>query len=340
MNVSLRVNEFINQLINCIFAKKYAMQLQTIIPIKALENQIDYHSKIVSVGSCFAVNISQRLQQYQFQQSVNPLGILFHPVAIAKLIEFAVENKTFTNEDVFLHNEVWSCFDAHSDLNELEQEYVDSLNAKMQQFRNRLEEASHFILTLGTAWVYKHIERNAYVANCHKVPQKQFTKELLSVAQCEDAIAAIEKGVRSLNPSIQIIYTISPVRHIKDGYVENQRSKAHLIAALHQHLSQSSENNYYFPSYEIVMDELRDYRFFGKDLIHPNEIAIDYIWEKFVENTIDSNILSTMKVVDEVQKGLAHKPFNPYTEAHQKFLDKLAQKIDVLLEQYPFMNFR
>jgi hypothetical protein len=317
------------------------MQLQTIVPIKPLENKIDYHSKIVSVGSCFAVNMAQRFQQFQFQQAVNPFGILFHPVAIARLVDFAVENKTFTEEDVFLHNEIWSSFDAHSDLNELEQEdIIDTLNAKIQVFRNHIMEASHLILTFGTAWVYRHIEKNQWVANCHKVTQQQFSKELLSVTQCQEAIASIENGIRSLSPNIQIIYTLSPVRHIKDGYVENQRSKAHLIAALHQHLDQSVENNYYFPSFELVMDELRDYRFFAKDLIHPNEIAIDYIWEKFVEHVIDPAIHPTMKLVDEVQKGLAHRPFNPYTEAHQKFLDKLAQKLDVLLEQYPFMNFR
>lgn len=317
------------------------MQLQTIVPIKPSENKIDYHSKIVSIGSCFAVNMAQRFQQFQFQQAVNPFGILFHPIAIAKLIDFAVENKTFTAEDVFLHNEIWSSFDAHSDLNELEQEdIIDTLNAKVAFLRNRLNEASHVVLTFGTAWVYRNIEKNQLVANCHKVPQNHFSKELLTVAQCENAIASIEKGIRKLNPNVQITYTLSPVRHIKDGYVENQRSKAHLITALQNHLENNTEKNYYFPSYEIVMDELRDYRFFTKDLIHPNEMAVDYIWEKFVENTIEPSILPTMKMVDEVQKGLAHRPFNPYTEAHQKFLDKLAQKLDVLLEQYPFMNFR
>lgn len=317
------------------------MQLQTIVPIKPLENKIDYHSKIVSVGSCFAVNMALRFQQYQFQNSVNPLGILFHPVAIERLIDFTVRNKTFTEEDVFLHNEIWSSFDAHSDLNELEQEdIVDTLNAKVQKFKHYLQDASHFILTLGTAWVYRNIEKDHLVANCHKIPQNQFSKEILAISTCLDAIEKIEKGIRKINPTIQIIYTISPVRHIKDGYVENQRSKSHLIAALQQHLEKQSTHNYYFPSYEIMMDELRDYRFYTKDLLHPNEIAIDYIWEKFTENCLNSSILKTMKMVDEVQKGLAHRPFNPYTEAHQTFLDKLAQKLDVLLEQYPFMNFR
>lgn len=317
------------------------MQLQTIVPIKPLENRIDYHSKIVSVGSCFAVNMAQRFQQYQFRNSVNPFGILFHPVAIARLIDFAVTDKTFTEEDVFLHNEIWSCFDAHSDLNGLEQEdIIDALNAKIANFRNDVSKATHFILTLGTAWVYRNKSTGKLVANCHKIHQKEFKKELLSVTNCLEALEAIENGLRKLNPEIQIIYTISPVRHIKDGFVENQRSKSHLISALHQHLESNQENNYYFPSFEIVMDELRDYRFYEKDLLHPNELAVDYIWEKFIENCVLSSERKTMKLVDEVQKGLAHRAFNPYTDAHQQFLDKLAQKLDVLLEEYPFMNFR
>lgn len=317
------------------------MQLQTIVPIKPLENPINYKAKIVSIGSCFAVNMAQRLQYYQFQNTVNPLGILFHPVAVNRLLEFAVNDKVFTQEDVFQHNEIWSCFDAHSDLNQLEQEdIIEQLNIKIRRFKANMVDATHIILTFGTAWVYRNKQSNQIVANCHKVPQNQFEKELLAVETCLENLKKIEQNLRQINPNIQIIYTISPVRHIKDGFVENQRSKAHLIAALHEYLEKNKQLNYYFPSYEILMDELRDYRFFGKDLIHPNDLAVDYIWQKFVETCIHSNEIPTMKMVDEVQKGLVHRSFNPYSDAHQQFLDKLAQKIDVLLEQYPFMNFR
>lgn len=317
------------------------MQLQTIVPIKPLENPINYKAKIVSIGSCFAVNMAQRLQYYQFQNTVNPLGILFHPVAVNRLLEFAVNDKVFTQEDVFQHNEIWSCFDAHSDLNQLEQEdIIEQLNIKIRRFKANVVDATHIILTFGTAWVYRNKQSNQIVANCHKVPQNQFEKELLAVETCLENLKKIEQNLRQINPNIQIIYTISPVRHIKDGFVENQRSKAHLIAALHEYLEKNKPLNYYFPSYEILMDELRDYRFFGKDLIHPNDLAVDYIWQKFVETCIHSNEIPTMKMVDEVQKGLVHRSFNPYSDTHQQFLDKLAQKIDVLLEQYPFMNFR
>ncbi len=316
------------------------MQLQTIVPINQLTNKINYHSKIVSVGSCFAVNIAQKLTQFQFQNSVNPWGILFHPVAIEKLINAAVNDTVFTTEDVFCANEIWSCFDTHSDLNALDAEsIVEDINKKTAIFKQNLQQASHFVITLGTAWVYRFNKTNKIVANCHKIPQANFTKQLLSVQNCVSALQNITQNIKQINPNIQLIYTVSPVRHIKDGFVENQRSKAHLITALHEYLCQNNQA-YYFPSYEIMMDELRDYRFYNADLLHPNHIAIDYIWERFTENCIHPEMYQTMKKVDEVQKGLAHKPFNPYADAHQLFLDKLALKLDDLLEKYPFMNFR
>ncbi|HUH25590.1 MAG TPA: GSCFA domain-containing protein [Flavobacterium sp.] len=316
------------------------MQLQTFVPIPSLKRKINYLSKISSLGSCFAVNISQKLTSFQFQNQVNPLGILFHPLALERVIEYAAIDKVFEKDDSFLHNEIWSCFDAHSDMNKLDQEdLLLKLNAKIKDFKKDLTEASHFILTLGTAWVYRHKTSNQIVANCHKIPQKEFDKELLTPEQVSTSLERLFTQLKSINPNIQIIVTLSPVRHIKDGMVENQRSKAHLIVGIHDFMETHSEV-FYFPSYEIVMDELRDYRFFGKDLIHPNEIALDYIWEKFVQSCIDSDHFATMQLVNEVQKGLAHRPFNPYSEQHQQFLDKLAQKLDLLLEQYPFMNFR
>lgn len=316
------------------------MKFSTEIPIKNIENPIDYNSKIVSTGSCFAVNMADKFKNFQFQSTVNPLGILFHPIALANLFEFAANNKIFEAQDLICHQDVWSCFDTHSDMNELEKlEILFKLNHKIREFKSNLSEASHIIITLGTAWVYKHKEQNKIVANCHKIPQNQFTKELLPIPIIVESLKKIENVIANLTPSAQILFTISPVRHIKDGFVENQRSKAHLISGLHEYL-ESSKNTYYFPSYEIVMDELRDYRYFKADLIHPNDVAIDYIWEQFKKHCINENAYKTMQLVDEVQKGLAHRPFNPYSEQHHTFLDKLAIKLDNLLEQYPFMNFR
>lgn len=315
------------------------MQLQTIVPIDHLPEKITYDSRIVSLGSCFAVHMAQKLSGFQFRNSVNPLGILFHPKALERLFEFSVENRVFSEKDVFIHNGIWSCFDAHSDLNDLDQEnIINRLNLKVSRFRDELEHATHLILTLGTAWVYRYTASGELVANCHKVPQKHFVKELLPIPEIVKSLDKIRSLISKINPGIKCIYTISPVRHIKDGFSENQRSKAHLIAALHEHLEQAS--GYYFPSYELVMDEMRDYRFFAQDMLHPNTQAIDYIWERFTACCIDPVVFNTMKLVDEVQRGLSHHPFNPYSDAHEKFLEHLARKIDQLLEDHPFMNFR
>jgi len=316
------------------------MKFSTEVVVPELKNKISYQSKIVSLGSCFAVNMSDNFKRFQFQHGVNPFGILFHTQALANLFEFANSDKVFDESDIFYHNEIWSSFDAHSDMNELEPiAMLLKLNQQIRTFKSDLKQASHLIITLGTAWVYEHIDSKKIVANCHKVPQKNFTKKLMSVAQICKNLEQMVTIAEQLNPNIQCIFTISPVRHAKDGFIENQCSKAHLIAALHEFLGQQKKH-YYFPAYEIIMDELRDYRFYDTDLLHPNAIALQYIWEKFLTRCIEPNAHATLKLVDDVQKALAHRPFNPYSEQHNKFLEQLATKLDRLLAQYPFMNFR
>ncbi|MHC5201849.1 GSCFA domain-containing protein [Myroides sp. LJL119] len=318
------------------------MRFTTPVPIQGINKPITYNDKILAIGSCFAVNISGKLREYQFQVTTNPFGILFHPLAIQKMLEMAVEGKEFTEKDVFCHNEVWSCFFTHSDLNQLEASaLVDVLNEKTQTLKKSLKQSSYCIITLGTAWVYKFIESGQVVANCHKVPNKLFEKQLLSYSDIFTSLQKIIKLVRYYNKDLQVIFTLSPVRHIKDGIVENQRSKSLLHGCIQDLLEQENcKLNCYFPAYEIMMDELRDYRFFKSDLIHPNQMAIDFIWQKFIQGCISENMLSTMSKVEQVQKGLRHVPFNPMAKAHLDFLDSLIQKIDDLLDQYPFMNFR
>lgn len=316
------------------------MQLQTLVPIPQLQNPISYQAQVVSLGSCFAVHMADKLSFYQFQNKVNPLGILFHPLALEKLLRFAKEGKIFNSEDVFLHQELWSCFDAHSQLNALQQStLITQLNTAVTQLTTQLSQASHLIITLGTAWVYRDIETGEVVANCHKLPQKRFNKELLSVAEITASLERMQQYIAHLQPKIQVIYTLSPVRHIKDGFVENQQSKAHLIAGLHEFLQTTNQFSYYFPAYELLMDELRDYRFYALDLVHPNTLAIDYIWEKFVEKCVTLESQTIMKNVGQVQQGLRHRPLHPRTAAHELFVQQLNEKKAQLTLNYPFMNF-
>ena len=318
------------------------MQFRTQIPINKSYIPIDYNSMIVSLGSCFAVNMAEKLDYYKFQNLCNPFGILFHPLAIEKLVDFAVSEKQFTEKDIFFHNELWHCFDVHSDLsNPDKEELLVSLNTIVQSTKVVLKQASHVLITYGTAWVYRNIESATIVANCHKIPQKQFEKSILSPENIQKSIANTIQLIESINSKCAIIFTISPVRHTKDGFVENQWSKANLITAIHQVLiaKHSILNTTYFPSYEIMMDELRDYRFYGEDMLHPNQVAIDYIWKRFKETSVCDIVFGTMDEVENIRKGLFHRPFNPKSESHLKFIAKLNEKITKLETQYPFMKF-
>ncbi|MCD9577258.1 GSCFA domain-containing protein [Flavobacterium soyae] len=318
------------------------MQFRTQIPISKSNNPIDYNSKILSVGSCFVENMAQKFDYFKFQNERNPFGIIFNPVSIEKLFSRVCNEDVFTEKDIFFHNERWHSFEVHSDLsNANRQELLETLNKAITETNKQIKKATHIIVTFGTSWIYRNIESTEIAANCHKVPQKQFSKELLSVEVIQKSIQNTIDLIQTLNPNINFIFTISPVRHIKDGFVENQLSKSHLFTALHsalntEHLKLNTE---YFPSYEIMMDELRDYRFYKEDMLHPNQIAIDYIWKLFSENYISQESISTMQEVDEIQKSLRHRSFNPESEQHQKFLAKLQQKMNLLEEKISHLKF-
>ena len=329
------------------------MEFRTQIPLrKQKDNLIDYHAKVILLGSCFSENIGSKFEYYKFQNTINPFGILFHPKAIETFIERVVKQDFYSEQDLVLQNEQYHCFDAHSSLsNSNKEELVSNLNSVLKSTHQQIIEGTHLVITLGTSWVYHHTERNQIVANCHKIPQKEFEKRILTVLEIESSLKNIEQLVRSVNADIQLIYTVSPVRHLKDGFVENQQSKAHLLSAIHnviagetkqsQHtLSRAQSRGVsYFCSYEIMMDDLRNYRFYSIDMVHPNQLAIDYIWSRFKEVWFNSSMNDTMKKVTVIQNGMAHKPFNPTSEKHQQFLKQLEDKKTALLTGFPFMKF-
>ena len=315
------------------------MQLQTIISLKKeTKNLIDYNAKIVLFGSCFSENIGNKLAYYKFRSNQNPFGILFHPKAIEHLISNALSKKEYTAADVNLQNERWHCLDAHSALSSSDKnELLNNLNSASSFTNKNVKEASHIIITLGTSWVYRFIETNKIVANCHKIPQKKFLKELLSVDEITASLKQIISLIQSVNATATIIFTVSPVRHLKDGFIENTQSKAHLITAIHNILNNKAVS--YFPSYEIMMDELRDYRFYAEDMVHPNKTAINYIWGKFYETWFSEDSKKTMLQVEAIQKGIVHRPFNINSEQHQQFLKNLELKKQKLQNLFPFINF-
>jgi hypothetical protein len=315
------------------------MKLTTPIKLSRQNPPINYSSKVLLLGSCFAQNMGAKLEYYKFQQCTNPFGILFHPVAIEKLITRAVNQNWFTSKDVFLQNEQWHCFLAHSKLsNTSEEDLISALNSALEKLRFSLLEASHVVFTFGTAWVYKHLEKDTIVANCHKVPQKEFVKHLLSPDDVSDVLLGIETKLRTINPTCSIINTVSPVRHIKDGLIANSRSKAHLIAGV-QEIVSPEKLNYYFPSYEIMMDELRDYRYYKEDLIHPNQTAIAIIWNAFTGSWICPETAALQKKIATIQSGLLHTPFNGHSKAHLLFKKDLEVQISQVQKALPWATF-
>jgi hypothetical protein len=283
--------------------------------------------------------MGEKFDFYKFQNTTNPFGIIFNPVSIEKILERAIHLNYFTETDLFFHNELWHCYEVHSDLSQPNKEaMLSNLNRLLTEMNSKLAAATHLFITYGTSWVYQLKASNAVVANCHKVAQDQFEKVILSVTEIENAIQNSIDLIQKFNPTCQVVFTVSPVRHIKDGFVENQRSKANLISAMHTSISQHPTSSY-FPSYEIVMDELRDYRFYAQDLLHPNAVAIDYIWERFCESNITDAAQQVMQEVESIQKGMAHRPFHPDSISHSKFLQKLKEKSAQLEAQYPYMKF-
>jgi hypothetical protein len=316
------------------------MNFTTKTPIQKYNHPITYDSKIMLLGSCFATNIGDKFQYFKFQATTNPFGIIFNPVSLAKLIERSAQKEYYTEKDIFFHNDLWQCYEVHSELSHPDKEtFLSNLNSIVELTHRHIGSLTHCIITLGTSWVYRNIETNEIVANCHKVPQKQFIKELLSPEIIVQSIESILFSISVINPNCKSIFTISPVRHLKDGFTENTLSKAHLIAAIHKTITHHPSPINYFPSYEIMMDELRDYRFYAEDLLHPNQTAIDYIWIQFFENYISESEFGLMNEICDVQRGLKHRPFNQNTESHLKFLENLNLKIKKIKEKLPEVSF-
>jgi len=312
---------------------------RTTIKTKKQEPAIDYNSKILLLGSCFTEHISEKLDYFKFDTLTNPFGILFNTSALQKAVLDCVNNETYTKADLTQHDGLWHSFKHHSQFSSPDlTKTLSAINTSIKEGHYFLKTASHIVITLGTAWVFTDNDTLEIVANCHKVPQNKFTKSLQSIAQISADLEAIELAVKSVNKKAQIIYTVSPVRHLRNGFAENMQSKAHLISAVQEHINKY-ESRYYFPAFEIMMDDLRDYRFYEADMIHPNSTAVNYIWDLFKTSWLSDKTKTTMTIIEGIQKDLQHRPFNKNTEAHQIFEQKLNKKIAELTAIYPNIKF-
>ena len=303
------------------------MKFRTEIEVAPLVEGLEYGAKIFALGSCFAENISERLRRAKFSIESNPFGVLFNPFSIANAIERLDDARTFAVCDVKGVGECFYSFDAHSSLDgKTQTEAFGNLNRAVAQGSKALHDAEWVILTFGTAWVYEHEGR--VVANCHKQPASQFERRRLSVEEIVERYSRILAGVLR---DKRVILTVSPVRHIGDGLQENSVSKATLRLAVEE-LVTKFENVCYFPSYEILIDDLRDYRYYADDLAHPSKMAVEYVWECFCEAVLADDAKAKLPLVEQIVATAEHRPFNPESEAHKAFCRKMLAKAESMPE--------
>ena len=309
------------------------MQFRTELPPSPSDLQIDYQSKLLSFGSCFADRMGERLASAKFNIQVNPLGIAYNPLSLCQLLQIALGEKQLPKAHYSKSEEVWQSLAFHSHFNQKDWgTFEEGVRKALQQTKLRLQEASHLILTFGTATVYRRTDNQEVVNNCHRFPASFFTKELLSVETIESEITETLSLLQTINPQLKVLLTVSPIRHIRDTLPLNSVSKSTLRLACHQ-LTQSHPNISYFPAFEIMMDDLRDYRYYKEDLLHPTSFAEAYIWGKFVETHLSPAAQETLEIWSQIQKGLSHTPRNPHNEAHRKFLRKLLNKLELISEK-------
>jgi len=314
------------------------MKFRTEINIPRAPFAIAHANKTLMMGSCFVENISAKLKTAGFHVDVNPFGILYNPVSIGNAINDLLWRKEFTENDIFFSNGIYQSFSHHGRFSDVDPaRALEKMNRQLMASQQFVKEASVLIVTFGTAKVYRLLSTGKVVANCHKLPANYFSHELLSVNEIAELWLNCIRQLRQVNKGLRIIFTISPIRHWKDGAHDNQLSKSVLFVALNEIL-RWTENTCYFPSYELMMDDLRDYRFYAEDMIHPNVQAIDYIWEKFGDAYFNNTTKAIIKEWESISQALNHRPFNPDSIEYQTFKANAEKRKDRFLQQHPEVN--
>lgn len=303
--------------------------------------KLGYHHQSLMIGSCFAENIGIWLQDHSLPVMVNPFGILYNPISIANCLDLLITGKKFTGEDLFFANGVYNSFSHHSRFSDRDPgKMVEQINTHAVKARHTLKNASHLFITFGTSWVFEHKNNGDIVSNCHKLPSATFIRYRLPVERITERWIGLIERIRQFNPDLHLVLTISPIRHLKDGAHENQLSKSTLLLATDLLISHfGKEVISYFPSYELVLDELRDYRFYATDLKHLSELAIDFIREKFIASIMDKEGITIVNEVDKILPALGHRPNISNDEAYISFINKQIENVDQLRIKYPFADF-
>jgi hypothetical protein len=316
------------------------MQMMLSPDFPPLPRRISYDDPVLLVGSCFTEHIYERLEQRRFRVMGNPHGILFNPLSVAHSVTRYLSGLPYEAQDLFYLNELWNSWDHHTRFSAPDQQQaLEQINHSLEVAADFIRSARYVIITLGSAFQYYLKDQDRPVANNHRAPAQWFEKRLLETSHITDVMAEMLEQLFRENPSVEVLLTISPVRHIRDGVVDNNRSKARLVEAVHA-LCARYGRVHYFPAYELVIDVLRDYRFYDIDMVHPNYLATSFVWEQFVALCIEPAAQGVMKEVEDIMTARAHRPRFPDTEAHRKFLAAYAAKTADLLRRHPKLDLR
>jgi len=315
------------------------MKLITEVALPEYPFKLDHQAPVLMMGSCFTENIGRQLERFCFPVVINPFGVTYNPLSVKKGLDALMHKEVYREEDLNLHNDLWFSFDHYTGFSSLDRgEALEAINQSFRAAKELLKKAGVVILTWGTSWVYRYKETGQVVCNCHKIPAKEFTRSQLSTGEIIKAYEELLPQLFELNSSLKIIHTISPVRHWKDGAHGNQLSKAALLLAGDALQERFPDRFFYFPSYEIVMDELRDYRFYAEDMIHTGHQTTAYIWEKFQQVLISESSSEIIKELEPLIKLREHRPRGSDSIAQHKLVELLEEKLNLLKIKYPELN--
>lgn len=313
---------------------------RTVIKPHKSADSIDYSTSMLFIGSCFSDNISAELARHKFNVLSNPFGVLYNPYSIQTALQLIMGDISIDEKDLIFHNNLWHSFTHHGSFSTTsKEELMYSLEQSITDSRTFLKQADYLFITLGTAWVYRHKNSNRIVANCHKVPNNEFYRFRLNVCDITDEFEMLLRSIIGFNPKIKVVFTISPIRHLADGATENHLSKSILTVSAHQLIELMHNNISYFPAFELVTDDLRDYRFYNSDLIHVSQQAVDYIFDFFCKTYFSAETITLYKSIEQIIKASQHRPINTNSGDFIKFCIGSLNKIEQILSNYPLIDF-
>lgn len=316
------------------------MKLLTEVSLPEYPFSLNHRSQVLMMGSCFTENIGRLMQRYLFPVCVNPFGVTYNPMSVKKGLEALLHKEAYQAEDLDRHEELWISFDHDTSFSSAERDQsLQKINRSFQEAKECLKQAQALILTWGTSWVYRYRASGEVVCNCHKIPNKEFSRSRLTPGEIITAYESLLPELFAFNSQLKIIHTISPVRHWKDGAHGNQLSKASLLLAGDALQHQFPDQFFYFPSYEIVMDELRDYRFYADDMLHMSEKTTRHIWERFQEAVIEDGAKEIIGEVEALRKMQEHRPLNEEGDAERLRSVRLQEKLETARRKYPELSW-